>query len=139
MTNNNESKPFEEVFEPMQDFADALRDELSKGRPPRYKSAARELTKQLISMEAALAARDNYADKQQAKIDELMDKVDQYERFFHAVQLNYQVLKDHRAVQELIDRACQWSLAYRNYHGELHQLDRSVALEMATRRLRGDP
>jgi len=139
MNNNKDTRPFEEVFEPMQDFADALRDELSRDRPPKHKSAARELTKQLIEMEAALSARDTYADKQQAKIDELMERVEQYERFFHSVQLNYQVLKNHRAVQELIDRACQWSLAYRNYHGELQQLDRSAALEMATRRLQGDP
>jgi non-homologous end joining protein Ku len=118
----------------------ALRDAIAgdEERPRKHKGNARELAKQVLDMEKALMDRDRYSDKQQEKIDDLMKKVDQYEKFFHAVQLNYQILKDHRAVQELIDRACQWSIASRSYHGdEIKAIDRSAALEMAMRRLQG--
>lgn len=131
----NEGSPFERVFDPTM----PIQAEDTMERPPKSKVNARDLVKQVLELEMALGARDTYADKQQKKIEDLISKVEQYERFFHALQMNYQVLHDHRAVQELIDRACQWSLAYRNYHGELQMMDRSAALEMATRRLQGDP
>ena len=76
-----------------------------------------------------------YANRQQDKISDLTAKIREYETFMHAIQINYQVLRDHKQVQELIDRACAWSIADRDFRGELSVIDRQAALEMARRRL----
>ena len=103
--------------------------------PKKIKPSRADLEAQIFELEVALIARDNYAAKQREAIRFQQEKLNLYERFLHDIELNYMLIKDYRKVQELIDRACQWSQAHRNHHGDLGPIDRAAALEMATRRL----
>ena len=105
--------------------------------PKKVKTSRADLEAQIFELEIALIARDNYAAKQRDAIRLQQEKLDLYERFLHDIEVNYMLIKDYRKVQELIDRACQWSQAHRNHHGDLGPIDRAAALEMATRRLGG--
>jgi|APCry1669188970_1035186.scaffolds.fasta_scaffold60029_3 hypothetical protein len=107
--------------------------ELEKPKSPKLNR--KDLEGMVFDLELALVVRDRYADQQQSKINDLMGKIEHYENFFHSIELNYVHLKDHRAVQGLIDRACQWSQADRVRKGNYASIDRSAALEIATRRL----
>ena len=118
-------------------FETELSEEVKKmHKRERAADLAKDLGARLGDLEDMIKVRDEYANKQQEIIEEQRKKIDEYERFLHALQLNYQILKDHRAVQDLIDRACHWSLSYRDFKGELSVTDRAAALDMARRRLR---
>ena len=123
-------KKFSELFE------HPLPKEEPKPKTPKLNR--KDLESMVFDLELALVVRDKYANQQQAKINDLMEKLEYYESFLHAIELNYIHLKDHRAVQGLIDRACQWSQADRVHKGIFASIDRSAALEVATRRLGED-
>ena len=105
--------------------------------PKKVKTSRTDLEARIFELEVAVITRDNYANRQREAIRLQQEKLDIYERFLHDVEVNYTLIKDYRRVQELIDRACQWSQAHRNHHGDLGPIDRAAALEMATRRLGG--
>jgi hypothetical protein len=126
----------EEAKKPDALFEIELSEEVKKmQKRERAADIAKDLQTRMQELEDMIHTRDAYANRQQEIIEEQRAKIDEYERFLHALQLNYQILKDHRQVQDLIDRACQWSLAYRDFKGELSVTDRAAALEMARRRL----
>lgn len=104
-------------------------------KQPRVSDDAQTLIERIKDLEMQAEMARVYSNKQQEKINDLTAKIREYETFMHAIQLNYQVLRDHRQVQELIDRACAWSLADRDFRGELSVIDRQAALDMARRRL----
>jgi hypothetical protein len=104
-------------------------------KQPRVSDDAQSLIERIKELEMQADMARAYANKQQEKINDLMAQLREHETFMHAIQLNYQILKDHRQVQELIDRACAWSLADRDFRGELSVIDRQAAVEMARRRL----
>jgi hypothetical protein len=104
-------------------------------KQPRVSDDAQSLIERIKELEMQADMSRLYANKQQEKINDLMAQLREHETFMHAIQLNYQILKDHRQVQELIDRACAWSIADRDFRGELSVIDRQAAVEMARRRL----
>ena len=103
--------------------------------PKPVKPNRKELEQTVTDLEFALIARDRYARLQQERIDKLEEELKTYHRFLHSIELNFNTLKDYRAVQELVDRACQWSWADRARKGEYSNIDRAAQLEMATKRL----
>jgi hypothetical protein len=107
-----------------------------KPEPPKMvKIDRKDLEQAVTDLEFALVARDRYAKLQQDRINSLEEELKSYHRFLHAIELNFNKLKDYRAVQELVDRACQWSWADRARKGEFKNIDRAAQLEMATKRL----
>jgi hypothetical protein len=105
--------------------------------PKRVKASRADLEARIFELEIAVTVRDNYSAKQRDAIQLQQEKLDIYERFLHDIEVHYMLTKDYRRVQELIDRACQWSQAHRNHYGDLGPIDRAAALELATRRLGG--
>lgn len=103
--------------------------------PKEVKPNRKELEQTITDLEFALVARDRYAKLQQERIDKMEAELKIYHRFLHSIELNFNTLKDYRAVQELVDRACQWSWADRARKGEYSNIDRAAQLEMATKRL----
>jgi hypothetical protein len=104
--------------------------------PPKLvKVNRKDLEQAVTDLEFALVVRDRYTKVQQERIDRLETELKSYHRFLHAIELNFNTLKDYRAVQELVDRACQWSWADRARKGEFSNIDRAAQLEMATKRL----
>ena len=104
--------------------------------PPKLvKVNRKDLEQAVTDLEFALVVRDRYTKVQQERIDRLETELKSCHRFLHAIELNFNTLKDYRAVQELVDRACQWSWADRARKGEFSNIDRAAQLEMATKRL----
>lgn len=103
--------------------------------PKEVKVNRKDLEQTVIDLEFGIVARDRYAKLQQKRIDKLEEELKTYHKFLHAIELNFNKLEDYRAVQELIDRACQWSWADRARKGEYSNIDRAAQLEMATKRL----
>lgn len=104
--------------------------------PPKVvKVNRKDLEQAVTDLEFALVVRDRYTKVQQERINSLETELKSYHRFLHAIELNFNTLKDYRAVQELVDRACQWSWADRARKGEFSNIDRAAQLEMATKRL----
>jgi hypothetical protein len=119
-------------------FDDAHEAELNavlakKPSKPRLKS--KDTNEQVFELELALKVRDRYIKALHERYEKSEEKNKIYEKFLMDMEVNFMLLKDYKAVQELIDRACQWSSAHRNAHGELGPIDRAAALELATKRL----
>lgn len=104
-------------------------------RPKVVKVDRQDLEQSVTDLEFALLARDRYAKHQQERITRLEDEIKTYHRFLHALERNHFVNKDDRAVYDLVERACQWSWAFRMRQGQFADIDRSAALELATKRL----
>ena len=127
--------PSERLFEveapaPLETVLDQL-----ESAPKKVKESRADLEARIFELEVAVTVRDNYAAKQREAIRLQQEKLNRYERFLHDIEVNYMLIKDYRKVQDLIDRACQWSSAHRNRYGDLGPIDRAAALELATRRL----
>ena len=84
-------------------FEIELSEEVKKmQKRERAADIAKDLQTRMQELEDMIHTRDAYANRQQEIIEEQRAKIDEYERFLHALQLNYQILKDHRQVQDLI-------------------------------------
>ena len=59
------------------------------------------------------------------------DKVIQYERFLHLLQMHAEVTMDSDAVIQLIANACRWSYAHRQGNGELSEDETNKLVEHA--------
>lgn len=115
-----------------------LLNEIQETKPKKIRSNSKALEDRVFELEVGINVRDNFAEKQQMVIRKQQEKLDVYERFLQDIEIHYMITKDYRKVQDLIDRACQWSLARRNTYGDLSPIDKAAALELATRRLGED-
>lgn len=110
-------------------------EEALANKPKKLRIKSKELNEQMFELELAVKVRDRYISAMNERCEKAEEKNKIYEKFLMDLEVNYMLLKDYRAVQDLIDRACQWSSANRNAHGDLGPIDRAAALELATKRL----
>lgn len=120
---------------PETESLESLQQKLEDEKPKRTVITRKNLEDQVFELELALTVRDRYAATQNEMIKQQQEKIRCYERFLENIEVNFLLTKDYRAVQELIDRACQWSIANRYHRGDYATVDRAAALELATRRL----
>jgi len=59
------------------------------------------------------------------------EKVLQYERLLHAIQLNAEVAMDAARVGQLIQNICRWSYAHRVGNGELSDAEQDAVIRKA--------
>ena len=59
------------------------------------------------------------------------EKVLQYERLLHAIQLNAEVAMDSARVGQLIQNICKWSYAHRVGNGELSESEQNAVIKKA--------
>jgi hypothetical protein len=131
--------PVERLFQSDEERqVDELLQDLQASKPKKIRSSSKALEERVFELEVGIAVRDSYAEKQHMVIRKQQDKLDIYERFLQDIEIHYMITQDYRKVQDLIDRACQWSIAKRSTYGELSPVDKAAALELATRRLRED-
>jgi hypothetical protein len=115
-----------------------LLNELQETKPKKIRNSTKALEERVFELEVGINVRNNFAERQQMVILKQQEKMDIYERFLQDIEIHYMITKDYRKVQDLIDRACQWSLARRTMYGDLSPVDKAAALELATRRLGED-
>lgn len=124
--------PAARLFEDKREFEI---NQVLNNKPTKPKLKSKNYDEQLLELELAVKVRDRYIKTLYEHNADIEAKNKIYERFFMDMEVSYSLLKDYRAVQDLIDRACQWSSAHRNVHGELGPIDKAAALELATKRL----
>jgi hypothetical protein len=123
----NQGKKLNELFE--------LPPESAVEEPRPVRVNRKELSQTVTDLEFAMLVRERHARYQNERIQQLEEEIKHYHRFLHALERNHSSTKDHRAVFDLIERACQWSWAYRTRQGQFADIDRAAALELATKRL----
>lgn len=62
-------------------------------------------------------------------------KIAQYEKFLHMLQLNAEVVMNKDNVGKLISRACAWSYAHRAGNGELSEKEQQAMIDRTFEKL----
>lgn len=81
------------------------------------------------------AAKDSLITRLHNELSEAKNRINGYEKFLHAIQLNAEVAMDGNKVRKLIDRACTWSYAHRSGNGELSEEEQKARIDKAFDRL----